>query len=132
MSFRYVGHDDNTRQARTMTVDVDAFLHRYLQHIPLRGKPSVRHYGYYASGKRAALNTLRACLAQAPVSKPKKITWQAVLQKRQPNGPLTPCSHCGAPIRLAEVIPRGGLYLHNNDPPPRPPTRPAITIHLAA
>jgi hypothetical protein len=38
---------------------VEEFLRRYLQHIPPSGYQTVRHYGLYSSGKKAAY--IRCC-----------------------------------------------------------------------
>ena len=128
VSFSYVPHDDPHHRFSTITLDMNAFFQRYLQHMPLRGKPSVRHYGSYASGKRTQLNVLREQFSQPPVTKATKITWQQFLQSFTLAAKLKQCAQCGAPIHFAEAIPRSGIELHNNDPP----TPTTITTRLAA
>jgi hypothetical protein len=57
VSFRWGAYDPATgRRERTQieTVSGQEFLRRYLQHVPPPGYQTVRHYGLYAGGKKAA------------------------------------------------------------------------------
>lgn len=127
--FRYVPHSDPARRVAEMQLTPQAFLQRYLQHVPLQGKPSVRHYGCYASGKRRLLNTLRAQFDQAPVTPPAKLTWQRFMQSFGAAATMPNCPLCGAPVRLAEAVPRPARRPRSLDPSIG---RPSLPCPLAA
>ncbi len=53
-----------TQRSRSLTVAVDAFLDRFLQHVLPRGFTKVRWYGLLSPGRRAALERARELLAR--------------------------------------------------------------------
>lgn len=57
VTFRF--QDAQTRQTKCCTLPVDAFLHRFLQHVLPKGFVKVRYYGFFAPGQRARLAALR-------------------------------------------------------------------------
>jgi hypothetical protein len=58
VTFRYKDYADAHRH-KTMTLDAEEFLHRFVQHVLPRGFVKVRHYGLLANAQRAA--RLRVC-----------------------------------------------------------------------
>lgn len=73
VTFRYV--HARSRETRTVTLPVDSFLSRFLQHVLPRGFTKVRWYGLLSPGRRADLERARGLLAShgiasAPSSPP--------------------------------------------------------------
>jgi hypothetical protein len=76
---------------RTLTLDVDEFLRRFLLHVLPKRFVRIRYFGLLAPRWRAAdLTTCRAVLAVAP----------------PPTAP-----RCGAPMRLVERLTARQLFL---------------------
>lgn len=61
VTFRYT--HARSRETRTVTLPVDAFLTRFLQHVLPRGFTKIRWYGLLSPGRRAALERARTLLA---------------------------------------------------------------------
>lgn len=61
VTFRYT--HAATGEPRRVTLPVDTFLDRFLQHVLPRGFPKVRSYGLLSPGRRAALDQARQILA---------------------------------------------------------------------
>ena len=62
VTFRYT--HAATHEARSVTLPVDCFLTRLLQHILPRGLTKIRWYGLLSPGRRPALERARSLLAQ--------------------------------------------------------------------
>ena len=62
VTFRYT--HAATRETRAVTLPVDSFLTRFLQHILPRGLTKIRWYGLLSPGRRPALERARSLLAQ--------------------------------------------------------------------
>ena len=92
-------------QVRTLTLDVDEFLRRFLLHVLPKGFVRIRYFGLLAARSRTHdLATCRAALATAPQPPPAppvqatpRSTW--------------PCPRCGAPMRIIERLTARQLYL---------------------
>jgi hypothetical protein len=70
VTFRWKDYQHRNRQ-RTMTLDAVEFIRRFLLHVLPRGFQRMRHYGFYANGRRKVmLQRCRELLGQAPVSSP--------------------------------------------------------------
>jgi len=66
VTFRYKDYAEAQRQ-KTMTLDAEEFLRRFVQHVLPKGFVKVRHYGLLANRQRADKLTLcRRLLAPAP------------------------------------------------------------------
>jgi len=91
-------------QVRTLTLDVDEFLRRFLLHVLPKGFVRIRYFGLLAARCRTHdLATCRAALATAP-------------PPPDPPAPVTPrstwpCPVCGAPMRIIERLTARQLYL---------------------
>jgi hypothetical protein len=62
VTFRYT--HARTQESRTVTLPVDRFLTRFLQHILPRGLTKIRWYGLLSPGRRRALERARQLLTQ--------------------------------------------------------------------
>jgi hypothetical protein len=90
-----------------ITLAVDAFLQRWLQHVPMPQTRVVRSYGLYQPTQTAALALCRAALGQPPVVVPVGLDWQTVCAQRGEAHPER-CPTCGQLLVCTGVIPRGG------------------------
>lgn len=61
VTFRY--QDSSTRERKVMTLPVDEFLRRFLQHVPQKGFHRVRTFGLLHPAHRLALRQLQLLLA---------------------------------------------------------------------
>jgi Putative transposase len=97
--------------AQRITLAVDAFLQRWLLHVPAPQSRVVRFYGLYHHTHAEALGLCRAQIGQPPVVIPVALDWQTVCAQR---GEVHPerCPTCGQLLVYTGVIPRGGA------PPP--------------
>ena len=93
-------------QIRTLTLDVDEFLRRFLLHVLPKRFVRIRYFGFLASRCRTrGLPQCRQALAGAPtppveppVAAPPRTSW--------------PCPRCGAPMRIVERLTARQLFLH--------------------
>jgi len=99
ITFKYQSH--LTKRIETLTLSVEAFLRRLLEHVPVPGKPTVRYCGLYNSAARKKLNTARAVLGQAAVRKRESLQWQEFLSDK---GKLPVCEKCGLPLTIRIAV----------------------------
>ena len=104
VSFRWKDYRHGS-QMRTLTLDVDEFLRRFLLHVLPKRFVRIRYFGFLASRTRTrGLARCRQVLAVAPpppdaprVTSPRRSSW--------------PCPRCGAPMRLIERLTARQLFL---------------------
>ena len=77
-----------------MTIPVEEFMRRVLEHVVPSRTQVVRFYGLYHASKADALSRLQAELGQAPEGVEERASWQAVCARQ---GDLHPerCPVCG-------------------------------------
>ena len=99
---------------KTMTLEADEFMRRFLLHVLPGGFHRIRHYGLLANAvRRENLAKLRELLRVVPNSEtPAKPETQA----RQVQ-PTFVCRCCGAAMVVVEILPRSASI---RAPPPRP------------
>jgi hypothetical protein len=103
VSFRWKDYRHGS-QVRTLTVDVDEFLRRFLLHVLPTRFVRIRYFGLLASRSRTAdLATCRTVLAVAP---PPPVAAPSVDSTRS-----WPCPRCGAPMRIVERLTARQLFL---------------------
>ena len=123
VSFRYT--QARTHESRVVTLPVDAFLARFLQHILPRGLTKIRWYGLLSPSRRPALERARQVLARhAPARPPLTVTSNA----EPPSGPtITPPDGSPPPgmrTRCCPICRRGQCVLvrrYGRDRPSRAP-----------
>jgi hypothetical protein len=104
VSFRWKDYRHGS-QVRTLTLDVDEFLRRFLQHVLPKHFVRIRYFGFLASRCRTPqLAQCRQALAAIPTPpaeplppRPSRMSW--------------PCPRCGAPMRLVERLTARQLFL---------------------
>jgi hypothetical protein len=105
VSFRWKDYRHGS-QVRTLTVDAEEFLRRFLLHVLPKGFVRIRYFGFLAPrGRTAELAQCRQALAVAPTP-------------ASPDGPVAaspprtwPCPRCGAPMRVVERLTARQLFL---------------------
>jgi hypothetical protein len=105
VSFRWKDYRHGS-VVRTLTVDVDEFLRRFLLHVLPKGFVRIRYFGFLASRCRTReLPQCRQALASA-----------AAPPRESPppeRPPSWPCPRCGGPMRLIERLTPHQLYLES-------------------
>ena len=107
VSFTYLDHRDET--TKEMRLSPEAFLMRFLQHVPPPRKKLVRYYGLYAEHNEKLLNEARAALGQARAERPQFLAWQAFLSKIGRESQSL-CPVCGKPLVLGRRLRRWSTY----------------------
>lgn len=100
VTFRY--RDSRTGQTKTLTLDAQEFLRRFLQHVLPRGVHKVRYYGLWSPSHRDQLHTWQQRLAPAaaPAAPPSALA---------PAGPISSAPPTPAPARICPYCHRGTL-----------------------
>jgi len=90
---------------KTMTLDADEFMRRFLLHVLPAGFHRIRHYGLLSNGSRKAdLALVRKLLPPASVS---AATAGDASQEASVPAPTFVCRHCGAAMAIIETFARG-------------------------
>jgi len=113
--FRYRPHrdqDDAGGELMTLSLAPEAFLARYLAHLPQPGAQTVRGYGLYGQHARARLDRARAALGQAQVEEPQALSIEEFLARFAQTAAASRCPRCGARLRFVSLI------VHGPAPPP--------------
>jgi hypothetical protein len=104
VSFTYKDYRQQGK-SKEMTVSLDEFARRFLQHVLPRGFVRVRHYGVLANrGRQEKLEQCRLLLWQAGLQQRLQAAVQPATQEQQ-QGPR-PCPVCGVgTMEVVEVLP---------------------------
>jgi hypothetical protein len=103
VSFRWKDYRHGS-QVRTLTLDVDEFLRRFLLHVLPKRFVRIRYFGFLASRCRTPqLAQCRQALAVAPTPPP--------APPLAPARSSWPCPRCGAPMRIIERLTARRLLL---------------------
>lgn len=100
--FRYRDRADDAESGgrrKTLSLDVDTFLSRVLEHVPPPNLQTVRGYGLYANSKRDDLAVARGHFGQTPESEKAKVTWQDLCEQLG-RTEQTVCPECGERLIL--------------------------------
>jgi Putative transposase len=105
VSFRWKDYRHGS-QVRTLTLDVDEFLRRFLLHVLPKRFVRIRYFGFLASRCRTrALPQCRQVIGDAPLPPAEP--------PRTARPPATwPCPRCGGPMRIVERLTARQLFLH--------------------
>lgn len=104
VSFRWKDYRHGS-QVRTLTLDVDEFLRRFLQHVLPKHFVRIRYFGFLASRCRTPqLAQCRRALAAIPMPPADRVPPQR-------SRASWPCPRCGAPMRLVERLTARQLFL---------------------
>jgi hypothetical protein len=105
VSFRWKDYRHGS-QVRTLTLDVDEFLRRFLLHVLPKRFVRIRYFGFLASRCRTrGLPQCRQAIGDAPPP--------PVEPPPTARPPATwPCPRCGGPMRIVERLTARQLFLH--------------------
>ena len=106
---------------RLMRLALDEFLRRFFLHVLPRGFVRIRHFGFFAHRRRAALLPLVFELLKA---NPEPQPAPAASATEGPR-PLWTCPRCGGPMALVERFTAAGARLRA---PPPPETKPCPAL----
>lgn len=115
IAFGYRPHrdeDDAGEDSMVMTLTPEAFLQRYLAHIPVPRLQTVRGYGLYGQRAGAALDRARTAIGQPPVQEPEPISAPQFLARFDRTDATGCCPQCGAQLVFTSLI------RHGTGPPP--------------
>lgn len=99
VGFSYYSHQRQQRER--MVLDIESFVRRLAQHVPVPGQTMTRYVGLYSSASRLKLNQARDKLGQTPVTQRQLLQWQLYLEGKD----LMPlCETCGLPLSLGGKI----------------------------
>jgi hypothetical protein len=105
VSFRWKDYRHGS-QVRTLTLDADEFLRRFLLHVLPKRFVRIRYFGFLAPRCRAHdLAQCRQALAVAPLS-PSEAAPVSSTSRR-----TWPCPRCGAPMRVVERLTARQVFL---------------------
>src|ERR1700750_2441300 len=105
--FRWRDSADHNRQ-KVMTVSRDEFLRRFLLHLLPKGFVRIRHFGFLANRRRAAL--LPRCFAALHATPPKNESETPIASTAHP---LWCCPKCGGPMTVVERFTATQLQLRS-------------------
>jgi predicted RNA-binding Zn-ribbon protein involved in translation (DUF1610 family) len=111
VTFRWRDSAHNNRQ-KPMTLSLDEFLRRFLLHLLPKGFVRIRHFGFLANRRRAAL--LPLCRQALGVVQPPQREAQTSAAKNA--SPLWLCPKCGGPMVVIERLTAAQIQLRS--PPP--------------
>jgi hypothetical protein len=94
VTFRWKDYAHHNKR-RTMALTHEVFLRRFLEHVPPRGFPRIRYFGFLANLRRGVFLPLRrTLLAAAPLVE--------AAHTAEPAVRLCPC--CQGPIQILEFL----------------------------
>ncbi len=99
VDFSYSSHQ--TKKLETLSIGINDFIARWLNHIPVPKKQLVRSYGLYSPRAINSLNAAREQRQQATVTKPIMLMWQDYLEGKD-QGSF--CQKCGASLIHGEAV----------------------------
>jgi len=95
------------KKVRLMSLPIQTFIGRYLQHVPLANTIMVRSYGLYHHSAKQDLERCREILGQPPIEAPEFPDWQTLWQDRSEERPDR-CPVCGKRLISLEIITPAG------------------------
>src|SRR6266571_5189364 len=109
VTFRWRDSADHNQQ-KLMAVSLDEFLRRFLLHLLPKGFVRIRHFGFLANRRRAAL--LPRCFAALHATSPKKESETETSTPPTAHS-LWRCPKCGGPMAVVERFTAAQLQLRS-------------------
>ena len=118
VTFRWKDYRAEARDRfKTMTLDTNEFIRRFLIHVLPGGFHRIRHYGLFASGSRIDnIARARELLAMPPC--PRNPEQDAVNGDNEPPTLANPCPCCGGRMIIIETFQRGSALRSRPTAPP--------------
>ena len=102
------------KRRELMTLPIDEFIDRFLQHVPFKNARLVRSYGLYSPSKKGDLEKCRKFLGQESIAESEKIQWQDCFEDSDDHPEL--CPICGKRLVIASVLKPTGMISHQGAP----------------
>ena len=117
VTFRWKDYREHgSTRHKTMTLQTEEFMRRFLLHVLPSGFHRIRHYGLLANANRKnQIATAREMLHQPPPTPPTDCADENAEYRCA--RPTFVCRHCGAPMLVIETFARAQ---HIRGPPPSP------------
>lgn len=112
VTFRY--RKSGSRRSRTMTLEAEEFVRRFLQHVLPRGLQKVRHYGFLSPHARQSAESLKWLVAAAQ-GLAYWFLWSVAIVA--PARPAVRCAECGQPMFLIAYFPPAWVPCPRSRPP---------------
>jgi len=103
------------KKRELMTLPINEFIHRFLEHIPQPNAILVRSYGLYCQNKKQELQRCRELLGQQPIEEPENIQWQDCFNDSDNHPEL--CPICGKRLVMTSILKPTGMIPHQSAPP---------------
>ena len=103
------------KKRELMTLSINEFIQRLLQHIPLKRAILVRSYGLYSPNKKGDLEKCRKFLGQESIEELEKIEWQDCFEDSKDHPEL--CPICGKRLVMTSLLKPTGMIPHQGAPP---------------
>jgi hypothetical protein len=104
VTFKWKDYRDKGRtRHKTMTLDADEFIRRFLIHVLPRGFHRIRHYGWMANANRVGKLAQARELLQVEIADASRDALQ--VQQEPPSSPWI-CPTCAAPMIVIAVLER--------------------------
>ena len=100
-----------------MTLPIDRFIGRFLQHVPQPRAVYVRYYGLYHSVRKEDLALCRKMIGQPPVEEPEFLDWQTYCAGHVNDHPEL-CPICGKRLVLTRLLPPLTVSEYPENPQP--------------
>jgi len=106
------------KKRELMTLSINEFIERFLQHIPLKNAILVRSYGLYCPNKKGDLEKCRKFLGQESIEEPEKIEWQDCFEDSDEHHHHPElCPTCGKRLVMTSLLKPTGMIPHQGAPP---------------
>ncbi len=99
--FDFLNHATGRHQSATF--EAEAFIARFVQHIPDKHFRLIRYYGFLAHRVRSALLPTVYALLDQPPPQPPTLRWPTLLERSFGLNPLQ-CILCQSPLRLIRLV----------------------------
>jgi hypothetical protein len=103
------------KRRELMTLPINEFIERFLEHIPQPNAVLVRSYGLYSANKRGELEKCRELLGQDSIAEPQKIKWQDCFEDSNDHPEL--CPICGKRLVMTSILKPTGMIPYRGAPP---------------
>lgn len=113
VTFRYKDYRDAETRWKSMTLQTNEFIRRFLQHVLPKGFHRIRHYGLFANASRNNSLTRARTLLKGQTIETKTETKSNDVSEEKPC--TFTCRQCGAPMTVIEIL----LPQHPRAPPQR-------------
>jgi len=104
VTFRYKDYRDGSTRWKSMTLNANEFIRRFLQHVLPKGFHRIRHYGLLANARRNDNLELARKLLHGKAIETTTPGEDQSQQGSEKQPPSFTCRHCGQPLIVIEIL----------------------------